>query len=102
MKLHAIIGLVCVAMLVAFVGVVMAQDSAPYSGAVTAEATARAAADAVLTAAIIAQVDTNVTTAITTYTPRRAGDILVGGAGVGTNGVWVSKGATTNDWVAVH
>ena len=24
---------------------------------------------------------------------------LFGGAGVGTNGVWVAKGATTNDWV---
>jgi len=35
------------------------------------------------------------------YTPRFVGDTLVGGAGAGTNAVWISKGATTNDWVAI-
>jgi hypothetical protein len=52
-------------------------------------------------AAIVAQADTNTTTTVTTYTPRRVGDILVGGAGEGTNAVWISKGSTTNDWVQV-
>jgi hypothetical protein len=39
------------------------------------------------------------TTDPTTIKPRRIGDILVGGAGSGTNAIWVSKGLTTNDWV---
>lgn len=42
--------------------------------------------------------DTNVTTVATQYTPRRVGDILVGGAGVGTGAVWVAKALTSNDW----
>lgn len=63
-----------------------------------AESTARTAA---ITAAVSAQADTNATTTATGYTPRRAGDILVGGAGTGTNAVWISKGTTTNDWVQV-
>jgi len=48
-----------------------------------------------------ARVDTNVTTTVTAYTPAVVGQILVGGAGEGTNGVWISKGTTTNDWVQV-
>jgi hypothetical protein len=48
-----------------------------------------------------AQVDTNETTTVTAYTPTAVGQILVGGAGEGTNGVWISKGTTTNDWVQV-
>jgi hypothetical protein len=51
--------------------------------------------------AAVAQVDTNVTTTVTGYTPSFTGQILVGGAGSGTNGVWVAKGITTNDWVRV-
>lgn len=43
--------------------------------------------------------DTNATTTVTLYTPRRKGDILVGGKGSGTNLVCISKGTTTNDWV---
>lgn len=52
--------------------------------------------------ATFAQVDTNATTTTTGYTPAFVGQVLVGGAGTGTNGVWVAKGVTTNDWVAVH
>lgn len=57
------------------------------------------AADVVLAASMVAQADTNVTSTSTLYTPRRVGDVLMGGAGSGTNAVWVSKGTTTNDWV---
>ncbi len=56
---------------------------------------------ATLQGQIVAQADTNATTTATLYTPRFVGDTLVGGAGVGTNAVWVAKGATTNDWVAI-
>ena len=42
--------------------------------------------------------DTNVTTVATAHLPAYAGEWLFGGAGTGTNGVWVAKGATTNDW----
>jgi hypothetical protein len=49
----------------------------------------------------VARVDTNVTTTTTAYTPSKIGQILIGGAGEGTNGVWISKGVTTNDWVQV-
>jgi len=52
-------------------------------------------------AKLVAQADTNVTTTATLYTPRFKGDTLVGGAGTGTNAVWISKGTTTNDWVAI-
>jgi hypothetical protein len=55
-----------------------------------------------LQGATFAQADTNVTTTITGYTPAFRGQVLVGGAGTGTNGVWVAKGTTTNDWVKVH
>lgn len=63
--------------------------------------TARTALHTTITAEMTAQADTNVTTTATAYTPRRAGDVLVGGAGAGTNGVWISKGTSTNDWVQV-
>jgi len=49
----------------------------------------------------IAQSDTNVTTTATLYTPAYIGQPLMGGAGTGTNGVWIAKGTTTNDWVQV-
>lgn len=52
-------------------------------------------------AAKVAQVDTNETTDATILTPAFIGQVLVGGAGVGTSGVWVAKGITTNDWVVV-
>lgn len=52
-------------------------------------------------AAPVAQVDTNTTTTVTLYTPEGVGQLLVGGAGVGTNAVWVAVGATTNDWVLI-
>ena len=45
--------------------------------------------------------DTNVTTTATAHTPAFAGQLLFGGAGEGTNGVWVAKGLTTNDWVRI-
>lgn len=49
-----------------------------------------------------AQADTNATTTATGYTPDFVGQVLVGGAGTGTNAVWVAKGTTTNDWVQVE
>jgi len=49
----------------------------------------------------IVQTDTNATTVTTAYTPSRAGQLLIGSAGSGTNAVWVAKGTTTNDWVQV-
>lgn len=45
--------------------------------------------------------DTNVTTTATGYTPAFIGQMLIGGAGEGTNGLWVAKGVTTNDWVVI-
>ena len=56
---------------------------------------------AALQGQVIAQADTNETSDVTIYTPRFIGDVLVGGAGTGTNAVWIAKGATTNDWVAI-
>ena len=50
---------------------------------------------------LVVATDTNVTTVASTRVPAYAGQWLFGGAGVGTNGVWVAKGATTNDWVQV-
>lgn len=49
-----------------------------------------------------AQSDTNTTTTATGYTPAFVGQILVGGAGAGTNAIWIAKGTTTNDWVLVE
>jgi len=46
-------------------------------------------------------VDTNVTTTATGYTPAKVGQLLTGGAGSGTNAMWVAEGLTTNDWVQV-
>ena len=46
-------------------------------------------------------VDTNVTTTATGYTPAKIGQLLTGGAGAGTNAMWVAEGLTTNDWVQV-
>lgn len=60
-----------------------------------------AAADSALQGESFAQVDTNATTTVTGYTPEFRGQVLLGGAGTGTNGVWVARGATTNDWVQV-
>lgn len=77
---------------------VRAADTAPYAGAITALHTTITAET---TAAVTAQADTNATTTATAYTPRRAGDVLVGGAGTGTNAVWIAKGTSTNDWVQV-
>lgn len=47
------------------------------------------------------QSDTNETTTATGYTPAFIGQTLIGGAGTGTNGLWIAKGVTTNDWVVV-
>ena len=55
----------------------------------------------VVTEATLYQADTNVTTTITGHTPDFIGQMLIGGAGTGTNAVWISKGVTTNDWVQV-
>jgi hypothetical protein len=43
--------------------------------------------------------DTNVTTVASGRTPAYAGQWLFGHAGAGTNGLWVAKGVTTNDWI---
>lgn len=43
------------------------------------------------------QIDTNATTTTTQYTPAAAGALLVGSEG-GSNRLWISSGATTNDW----
>ena len=53
------------------------------------------------TTILAAQSDTNAVTTKTAYTPRRVGDVLVGRAGSGTNGVWIAVGATTNSWQQV-
>jgi len=47
-------------------------------------------------------VDTNVTTVVTAYTPLSVGQLLVGGAGVGTNAMWYADGLTTNDWNQIN
>ncbi len=108
MKKFAIGILVCAVVVTAMFVMALPDQALPtgggfYEGA--AESTARTAAIGVETAARIAadtaQSDTNATTTATAYTPRRVGDILVGGAGEGTNGVWIAKGTTTNDWVQV-
>jgi len=55
-----------------------------------------------VTYANAAQSDTNATTTATAYTPAFVGQVLTGGAGTGTNAMWISKGTTTNDWVQVE
>lgn len=45
------------------------------------------------------QLSGDTTTDPTTNTPAFRGQVLIGGAGEGTNGVWIAKGTTTNDWV---
>ena len=71
-----------------------------YDGKVNEDA--RAALSNSIMASVTARADTNATTTATAYTPRRAGDILVGSAGAGTNAVWIAKGTSTNDWVQVQ
>ena len=46
--------------------------------------------------------DMNVTTVASLHVPAYAGQWLFGGAGEGTNGVWVAKGLSTNDWVQLR
>ena len=55
----------------------------------------------VIAGEIASQSDTNATTTATGYTPAATGQMLFGGAGTGTNAIWISKGTTTNDWVQV-
>lgn len=50
---------------------------------------------------VIHQVDAADVTTNTLYTPGFVGQVLIGFVGPGTNSVWISKGATTNDWVLV-
>ena len=42
---------------------------------------------------------TNLVTVASAKTPAYVGQLLLGTVGTGTNGVWVAKGLTTNDWV---
>ena len=53
----------------------------------------------VTTNGLAVAVDTNVVTEATGRTPAFSGQFLFGSVGAGTNGVWVAKGLTTNDWV---
>ena len=46
----------------------------------------------------LVQIDTNDTTTVTGYAPGFVGQVLIGGAGTGTNAAWVASGSTTNDW----
>jgi len=71
------------------------------TNALQVQVTALQGATNALHGKLIAQADTNATTTATHYTPRFVGDVLLGFAGEGTNAVWIGKGATTNDWVAV-
>ena len=50
----------------------------------------------------VAQSDTDATTTATEYTPLFVGQVLTGGAGTGTNAIWIAKGVTTNDWIQVE
>jgi len=56
----------------------------------------------VTTNGLAVQTDTNTVTVATGYTPAFTGQCLFGGAGTGTNAVWVAKGVTTNDWVQLE
>jgi hypothetical protein len=47
---------------------------------------------------VIARSDTNETTVASVYVPDFVGQVLVGGAGPGTNAIWIANGATSNDW----
>jgi hypothetical protein len=69
--------------------------------ATTVSATTLTGAMSAATLTNLTQTDTNATTTVTTKTPAFKGQILIGGAGTGTNGVWIAKGTTTNDWVQV-
>ena len=84
----------------AIVAIALEDQVLPTGGSFYEGRVESAARTAAITAAVTAQSDTNATTTVTLYTPRRAGDILVGGAG-GSDGVWIAKGTTTNDWVQV-
>lgn len=73
-----------------------------YDGARAKTATdAVAARVTVIETASVVPVDTNAVTTTSVYTPAKVGGILIGQTGPGTNGVWISKGLTTNDWVQV-
>lgn len=50
---------------------------------------------------VVSQSDTNVTTVATQYVPDFIGQVLVGGAGTGTNAVWIANGTTSNNWKKV-
>lgn len=78
------------------------EDAAPWAKAVMDLQANYRAADTALAASMVAYVDTNATTTATAYTPRRAGHVLLGGAGTGTNAVWIAKGTGTNDWIGPY
>lgn len=44
-------------------------------------------------------VDTNVTTVVTNYTATVVGQLLIGGAGTGTNSLWYASDTTATNWV---
>jgi len=106
MSYGKLFGMLVAALIVACVLPVKALDNITppaagfYDGKVNEDA--RAALSNSIMASVTARADTNATTTATAYTPRRAGDILVGSAGAGTNAVWIAKGTSTNDWVQVQ
>jgi hypothetical protein len=78
--------------------------NATVGGTLTATTVAATTITGAMSAATLTNLtltDTNATTTVTTKTPAFKGQILIGGAGTGTNGVWIAKGTTTNDWVQV-
>lgn len=88
------------------VGVAIAQytpviQEMPVAGPLTVTTGGSVTATGTGFVASTALVDTNATTTVTGYTPQFVGQILVGGAGTGTNAVWVAIDATTNGWVNV-
>ena len=91
---------------VCFVGVAVAQytpviQELPVAGAVTVATGGSITATGTGLIASTPQIDTNETTTATGYTPQFVGQILVGGAGDGTNAVWVAIDVTTNGWVNI-
>jgi hypothetical protein len=59
------------------------------------------AAIAVTKIANVALIDTNAASVVTLSTPLFAGQLLVGGTVAPYDSLWVAKGTTTNDWLAV-
>ena len=104
MKKLVIIGLVALTGVVAYSATFSRVQISTFKGSQTRVLNGVIAeVETAVTATEIASVvvDTNVTTTVTGYTPAKVGQLLTGGAGSGTNAMWVAEGLTTNDWVQV-